>query len=113
MPQGLWESRDLPPNAHSCDRFLSKQMHPISVLTFAIFFLGYATARFDLIIRLYELALFAWDRGVITRAAKGFAILTFVFLLVLIPVDRVAKKEAELVGSIRGYSVVTKLKHCA
>jgi phosphatidylinositol N-acetylglucosaminyltransferase subunit Q len=72
-------------------------MHPISVLTFAIFFLGYATARFDLIIRLYELALFAYDRGVITRAAKGFAVLSIFFILILVPIERIANKEAELV----------------
>jgi len=40
-------------------------MHPVSILTFGIFFAGYITARWDLVTRLYELAIFAWDHGVI------------------------------------------------
>lgn len=40
-------------------------MHPVSILTFGIFFAGYITARWDLVTRLYELAIFAWDYGVI------------------------------------------------
>jgi phosphatidylinositol N-acetylglucosaminyltransferase subunit Q len=40
-------------------------MHPVSVLTFGIFLAGYITARWDLVTRLYELAIFAWDHGVI------------------------------------------------
>lgn len=40
-------------------------MHPFSVVTLAIFVAGYGTARWDLVTRLYELALFAWDKGVI------------------------------------------------
>lgn len=42
-------------------------MHPVSILTFGIFFAGYITARWDLVTRLYELAIFAWDHGVIVR----------------------------------------------
>lgn len=42
-------------------------MHPVSVLTFGIFLAGYITARWDLVTRLYELAIFAWDHGVIVR----------------------------------------------
>lgn len=42
-------------------------MHPVSVLTVGIFLLGYITARWDLVTRLYELAIFAWDHGVIVR----------------------------------------------
>lgn len=42
-------------------------MHPISILTFGIFFAGYITARWDLVTRLYELAIFAWNHGVIVR----------------------------------------------
>jgi len=40
-------------------------MHPVSILTFGIFFAGYITARWDLVTRLYELAIFAWDHGVV------------------------------------------------
>ena len=42
-------------------------MHPFSVLTAGIFVAGYITARWDLVTRLYELAIFAWDYGVIVR----------------------------------------------
>lgn len=42
-------------------------MHPFSVLTLGIFVAGYTTARWDLVTRLYELAIFAWDHGVIVR----------------------------------------------
>jgi len=42
-------------------------MHPFSVLTLGIFVAGYTTARWDLVTRLYELAIFAWDYGVIVR----------------------------------------------
>ena len=71
-------------------------MHPVSVLTFGIFFSGYITARWDLVTRLYELAIFAWDHGVITRAAKGFAVLSLFFAVFLIPIERIAAREAEL-----------------
>lgn len=43
-------------------------MHPVSILTFGIFFAGYITARWDLVTRLYELAIFAWDHGVIVSS---------------------------------------------
>ena len=43
-------------------------MHPFSVLTLAIFVAGYITARWDLVTRLYELAIFAWDHGVVVRS---------------------------------------------
>jgi hypothetical protein len=42
-------------------------MHPFSILTFGIFVAGYITARWDLVTRLYELAIFAWDHGVFVR----------------------------------------------
>lgn len=71
-------------------------MHPFSVLTLGIFVAGYITARWDLVTRLYELAIFAWDHGVVTRAAKGFGALTLVFFLVFIPVERLATREANL-----------------
>lgn len=73
-------------------------MHPVSILTFAVFFSGYITARWDLVTRLYELAIFAWDHEVITRAAKGFVVLTIFFLLILIPVERIAAHETALVS---------------
>ncbi len=40
-------------------------MHPFSVVTVVIFVAGYITARWDLVTRFYELAIFAVDRGVL------------------------------------------------
>ena len=40
-------------------------MHPFSILTLGIFVAGYITARWDLVTRLYELAIFAWNYGVV------------------------------------------------
>ena len=40
-------------------------MHPFSVLTLGIFVAGYITARWDLVTRLYELVIFAWNYGVV------------------------------------------------
>jgi len=71
-------------------------MHPFSVLTLGIFVAGYITARWDLVTRLYELALFAWDHEVVTRAAKGFAVLTIFFVLVILPFERLAAREIGL-----------------
>lgn len=42
-------------------------MHPFSSLTIGIFVAGYITARWDLVTRLYELSIFAWDHGVVVR----------------------------------------------
>ncbi|KAK6865347.1 hypothetical protein PG990_005201 [Apiospora arundinis] len=72
-------------------------MHPFSVVTLAIFVAGYGTARWDLVTRLYELALFAWDKGVISRSVQGFALLSLLFLVVLVPVQHLASLEADLV----------------
>ena len=44
-------------------------MHPFSVVTVVIFVAGYITARWDLVTRLYELAIFAIDRGVLVYAS--------------------------------------------
>jgi hypothetical protein len=44
-------------------------MHPFSALTIGIFVAGYTTARWDLVTRLYELAIFAWDYGVVVSLA--------------------------------------------
>ncbi|KAK7527950.1 N-acetylglucosaminyl transferase component Gpi1 [Phyllosticta citriasiana] len=68
-------------------------MHPFSVLTLGIFIAGYITARWDLVTRLYELAIFAWDHGVVTRAAKGAAILTVAFVVIALPVSLIAEHE--------------------
>jgi phosphatidylinositol glycan class Q protein len=46
-------------------------MHPFSILTLAIFVAGYITARWDLVTRLYELAIFAWDHGVVVVLAPS------------------------------------------
>ncbi|RWA10449.1 hypothetical protein EKO27_g4647 [Xylaria grammica] len=72
-------------------------MHPFSILTLAIFVAGYITARWDLVTRLYELAIFAWDNGVISRIALGFVFLSFAFLIFLVPVQHIARSEADLV----------------
>ncbi len=45
-------------------------MHPFSILTLGIFVAGYITARWDLVTRLYELAIFAWDHGVVVSILK-------------------------------------------
>lgn len=45
-------------------------MHAFSVLTLGIFVAGYITARWDLVTRLYELAIFAWDNGVVVSRLK-------------------------------------------
>ncbi|TLD19363.1 N-acetylglucosaminyl transferase component Gpi1 [Venturia nashicola] len=71
-------------------------MQPLSVLTVGVFFFGYITARWDLVTRLYELAIFAWDHGVFTRAAKAFAVLSLFFFFLVIPVARIANREIEL-----------------
>ncbi|TVY88468.1 N-acetylglucosaminyl-phosphatidylinositol biosynthetic protein [Lachnellula willkommii] len=75
-------------------------MHPFSVLTLAIFVAGYITARWDLVTRLYELANFAWDHGVVARTAKGFAILSLFFFLFIIPLERLASRETQLARSV-------------
>ena len=46
-------------------------MHPFSVLTLGIFVAGYITARWDLVTRLYELAIFAWDHSVVVSSDLG------------------------------------------
>ncbi|KAK3311737.1 phosphatidylinositol glycan, class Q, partial [Chaetomium strumarium] len=71
-------------------------IHPFSILTLGIFVAGYITARWDLVTRLYELAIFAWNYGVVTRAAKGFAVLSLFFLLIFLPVERLATRESDL-----------------
>lgn len=43
-------------------------MHPFSVLTLGIFVAGYITARWDLVTRLCELAIFAWEHGVVVSS---------------------------------------------
>ncbi|KAM3475905.1 hypothetical protein MY5147_003489 [Beauveria neobassiana] len=57
---------------------------------------GYITARWDLVTRLYELAIFAWEYQVAIRAAKGAIALTVLFFIVIFPVYLLAKKETHL-----------------
>jgi hypothetical protein len=71
-------------------------MHPFSGITIGIFVAGYITARWDLVTRLYELAIFAWDHGIVTRTAKGAVILSIFFFLFIIPAEWIAAREAEL-----------------
>lgn len=73
-------------------------MHAFSILTLGIFVAGYSTARWDLTTRIYELAIFAWDHGVVARAAKGFGLLSVIFFLLVLPVARLATRETDLVG---------------
>ena len=80
-------------------------MHAFSILTIAIFVAGYSTARWDLVTRVYELAIFAWDHGVVTRTAKGFTFLSLLFFIFILPIVRLATQETDLVSK-RG--VVTR-----
>jgi hypothetical protein len=68
-------------------------MHPFSIVALGIFVAGYSTARWDLVTRLYELAIFAWDHGVVARAAKGFVLLSVVFVVIVLPFERLAARE--------------------
>ena len=72
-------------------------MHAFSILTLGIFVAGYSTARWDLVTRVYELAIFAWDHGVVARAAKGLGLLSVLFFLVVLPVALLATRETDLV----------------
>lgn len=74
-------------------------MHAFSIVTLGIFVAGYSTARWDLVTRLYELAIFAWDHGVVTRAAKGFAVLSVFFFLLILPIQYIAAQETDLVST--------------
>lgn len=59
-PQSAWRQ------ASACTtQGNSDSMHPLSVLSLGIFVAGYITARWDLVTRLYELAIFAWNYGVV------------------------------------------------
>lgn len=71
-------------------------MHPFSILTLGIFVAGYITARWDLVTRLYELAIFAWEYQVAVRAAKGAIALTALFFVVVLLVHLLAQKETFL-----------------
>jgi hypothetical protein len=73
-------------------------MHAFSILTLGIFVAGYSTARWDLTTRIYELAIFAWDHGVVARAAKGFGLLSAIFFLLVLPFAQLAIRETDLVG---------------
>lgn len=48
-------------------------MHPFSILTLGIFVAGYITARWDLVTRLYELAIFAAEYGVVVGSPSRHA----------------------------------------
>ena len=71
-------------------------MHAFSVVTLGIFVAGYSTARWDLVTRLYELAIFAWDHGVVERATKAFAVLSVLFVVTALPIERIATRETQL-----------------
>jgi hypothetical protein len=46
-----------------------------------------------------------WLRLVQTRAAKGFAVLSILFLLFLIPIQRIAAHESELVSPLHTHTL--------
>ncbi|KOS18274.1 N-acetylglucosaminyl-phosphatidylinositol biosynthetic protein gpi1 [Escovopsis weberi] len=75
-------------------------MHPFSILTLGIFVAGYITARWDLVTRLVELAIFAVEYGVVLRAARGVVILTIFFAAIFVPVARLAKRETCLASVV-------------
>ena len=54
-------------------------MHPFSVLTLGIFVAGYITARWDLVTRLYELAIFAVEHSVLVLSPCAYLITPFRF----------------------------------
>ena len=71
-------------------------MHPFSILTLLIFVAGYITARWDLVTRLYELALFTWYHDVLFRATRGFVALSVFFGIFVIPFIVLAVRETDL-----------------
>lgn len=71
-------------------------MHPFSSLAIFIFVAGYITARWDLVTRFIELAIFAWDHGVVTRTAEAFSVISLIFVVVVLPLERLAAHEAIL-----------------
>jgi hypothetical protein len=101
-------------------------MHPFSILTLGIFVAGYITARWDLVTRLYELAIFAWNHGVVvrvnphvclrlrgrsrvlmidlrpeqTRTTKGFLLLSVFFFLLILPLNHLSTREINLVRKL-------------
>ncbi|KAI9831191.1 MAG: phosphatidylinositol N-acetylglucosaminyltransferase subunit gpi1 [Phylliscum demangeonii] len=75
-------------------------MHPFSIVTLGIFVAGYVTARWNLVGQLGELTVFSWEHGVITRAAKGFVVLSIFYFLFVIPVDRIAAREVALYAQL-------------
>jgi phosphatidylinositol glycan class Q protein len=79
-------------------------MHAFSILTLGIFIAGYSTARWDLVTRLHELAIFAWDHGVVTRAAKGVGLLSVFFFLLVLPVAHLAAQETDIVSGSAWYT---------
>lgn len=62
-------------------------MHPFSILTLAIFVAGYITARWDLVTRLYELAIFAADHGVVVSLVSQAYLNIYENIVNLIAID--------------------------
>ena len=57
-------------------------MHPFSILAFGIFVSGYITARWDLVTRLYELAIFAWENGIVVSPSASVIFNMCVYVIV-------------------------------
>ena len=72
-------------------------MHAFSIVAALIFIAGYSTARWDLVTRLYELAIFAWEYGVVSRALLGILGLSVLFTLICLPIQHIASYAADLV----------------
>ena len=70
-------------------------MGPFSTVTIGLFFAGYVTARWDLLFRLKELAIFAWYHQVLVRSLIGFVILSGCFTFFIAPVVILACKETD------------------
>lgn len=69
-------------------------MYPSAVvLSVGVFVAGWISARYDLPLRLYELALFAWYHDVLVRSVYGFAGLSLFFVAFAGPVAFLAVKE--------------------
>jgi phosphatidylinositol glycan class Q protein len=80
-------------------------MGPFSFVTLFIFIAGYTTARWHLGTRLYELAIFAWDNGVVARTARGFLGLSLLFAAIAVPVVLLARTEGSLHPRASGVGV--------
>ncbi|KAF3121964.1 phosphatidylinositol N-acetylglucosaminyltransferase subunit gpi1 [Orbilia oligospora] len=83
-------------------------MHPSLTLTFIVFVAGYITARFSLVSRAFEFLVLAWKSGVFGRVLQGVVLLTLLFILILVPLERIAARETRLRWDIREGAIEEK-----